>query len=83
MSTVLFIYRQILKNKSEAIMIDPEILKLPRNGIFCYIGILEEPGDVEWYYNRFFDEEKRRRDKIRKDAVRNNLILQSLMSTVM
>lgn len=50
-------------------MIDAEILKLPRNDIFCYIGILEEPGDVEWYYNRFLDEEKRHRDKIRKDAV--------------
>lgn len=50
-------------------MIDVEILKLPRNDIFCYIGILEEPGDVEWYYNRYFDEEKRRRDLIKKNAV--------------
>lgn len=51
-------------------MISVDILKLRRNDIFCYIGILEEPGDVEWYYNRFFDEEKRRRDKLRKDAVK-------------
>lgn len=50
-------------------MIDADILKQKRNDIFCYIGILEEPGDVEWYYNRFFDEEKRRRDLIRKNAV--------------
>jgi len=50
-------------------MVDAEILKLPRNDIYCYIGILEEPGDVEWYYNRFFDEEKRRRDLIKKNAV--------------
>jgi hypothetical protein len=59
----------VLKNKSVEIMIDAEILKLSRNDIFCYIGVLEEPGDVEWYYNRYLDEEKRRRDKIRKDAV--------------
>lgn len=54
-------------------MIDAAILKLPRNDIFCYIGILEEPGDVEWYYNRFFDEEKRRRDLIKRNAVRKSL----------
>ncbi|XP_053382148.1 uncharacterized protein LOC123562231 [Mercenaria mercenaria] len=65
------IFRHVLKNKSVEIMIDAEILKLPRNDIFCYIGVLEEPGDVEWYYNRYLDEEKRRRDKIRKDADRD------------
>ena len=50
-------------------MINAEILKLNRNDIFGYICILEEPGDVEWYYNRFFDEEKYRRDMIKKNAV--------------
>ena len=50
-------------------MINPEILKMSRNNIFGYICILEEPGDVEWYYNRFLLEEKRRRDWIRKNAV--------------
>ncbi|KAL4239723.1 hypothetical protein ACF0H5_000526 [Mactra antiquata] len=65
------IFRTILKNKSEEIMVDAEILKQKRNDIFCYIGVLEEPGDVEWYYNRFFDEEKRRRDLIRKNADRD------------
>lgn len=67
---MLFIcFRHVIKNKSEEIMISADILKLPRNDIFCYIGILEEPGDVEWYYNRFFDEEKRYRDLIKKNAV--------------
>ena len=59
----------MLKNVSEEIMVSEDILKLPRNDIFCYIGILEEPGDVEWYYNRYFDAEKRRRDLVKKNAV--------------
>ena len=65
----LFLSRHVIKNKSEEIMINPEILKMSRNNIFGYICILEEPGDVEWYYNRFLLEEKRRRDWIRKNAV--------------
>ncbi|XP_052262941.1 uncharacterized protein LOC127866462 [Dreissena polymorpha] len=64
------IFRQVLKNVSEEIMVSEDILKLPRNDIFCYIGILEEPGDVEWYYNRYFDAEKRRRDLVKKNADR-------------
>lgn len=66
------VFRAVMKNISEVIMVSPEILTLPRNDIFTYIGILEEPGDVEWYYNRYFDLEKRRRDQIKKDAVRQS-----------
>ena len=50
-------------------MISADILKMNRNDIFGYIAVLEEPGDVEWYFNRFFDQEKHRRDMIRKNAV--------------
>ena len=50
-------------------MINPDILKMTRNDIFGYISVTEEPGDVDWYFNRFFDQEKHRRDMIRKNAV--------------
>ena len=50
-------------------MINPDILKMTRNDIFGYISVTEEPGDVEWYFNRFFDQEKHRRDMIKKNAV--------------
>ncbi|KAK3592413.1 hypothetical protein CHS0354_004037 [Potamilus streckersoni] len=63
------IFRYVIKNKSEEIMVNKDILKLRKDQIFCYLAISEEPDDIEWYLNRLFEEEKKRRELERKNAV--------------
>ncbi|KAL3878017.1 hypothetical protein ACJMK2_035653 [Sinanodonta woodiana] len=65
------IFTFVIKNQSEEIMINKDILKLRKDQIFCYLAISEEPDDIEWYLNRLIEQEKQRRALERKNADRD------------